>query len=51
MTKDFRELYDEKRPHQAWGRKPPAPMARLLRAAGSATLRLPHDSQVAQTTR
>jgi transposase InsO family protein len=51
MTEDFRTLYNEKRPHQAWGRRPPAPMARLLRAAGSATLRLPHDPQVAETTR
>ena len=28
MAEDFRELYNEKRPHEAWGRRPPAPMAR-----------------------
>jgi transposase InsO family protein len=51
MVEDFRELYNEKRPHQAWGRRPPAPMARLLRAAGSATLHLPHAPREAETTR
>jgi hypothetical protein len=29
----------------------PAPMARLLRSAGPATLRLPHDLKEAETTR
>ena len=51
MAEDFRELYNEKRPHEAWGRRPPAPMARLLRAAGSATLRLPRHPGDAETTR
>jgi len=51
LTKDFRHLYNEKRPHEAWGRRPPAPMARLLRAAGSATLRLPHAPPTGGTTR
>jgi transposase InsO family protein len=41
LIEDFRQHYNEKRPHQAWRRRPPAPMARLLRSTGSAPLRLP----------
>ena len=45
LIEDHREHYNEKRPHQAWKRRPPAPMARLLRSAGSAPLRLPIGTQ------
>ena len=46
LTEMWRQHYNHVRPHSALGYRPPAPVARLLAEAGSATLRRPRTSRL-----